>query len=158
MSVSRRAIHILRPSLIATRTLASTNPPSPAPSEKNPAKTVNNDPYPVPRPVFPAPKDPWDVEINSESTTVKAAPSESSTGGVTPDKPKYSETQLKIVRGLARMMGYNSRASTAIRETGRMMGGIVDAIERDAEFWYDGKCLCMRLSPIFDRSDGMVFR
>ena len=42
-------------------------------------------------------------------------------------------------------MGYNSNAVTAIRETGRMLGGIVEAIERDAEFYYGGELLLKRI-------------
>ncbi len=37
------------------------------------------------------------------------------------------------------MLGYNSKGSTSIRETARMMSGIVDAVERDSDFWYRGK-------------------
>lgn len=51
---------------------------------------------------------------------------------------EYSDTTKAVVRGVARLMGYNSKASTAIRETQRMMGGIVEAAERDRVYWYDG--------------------
>jgi hypothetical protein len=50
-----------------------------------------------------------------------------------------------VVRGLARAMGYNSKASTAIRETGRMMRGIVESIERDRVYWYEGESLISKV-------------
>jgi len=34
-------------------------------------------------------------------------------------------------------MGYNSKASTAIRETGRMVRSVVEAVEDDKVFWYE---------------------
>lgn len=34
-------------------------------------------------------------------------------------------------------MGYNSKASTAIRESGRMVRSVVEAIEDDKVFWYE---------------------
>jgi hypothetical protein len=43
------------------------------------------------------------------------------------------------VRGVARLMGYNSRKSTAIRETGAMMHGIVGSIEAERAFWYESE-------------------
>ena len=81
-------------------------------------------PYPVPKATFPVYKDPW-----ATPTAEKPAP---------PPK-KYSERTVRLVQGLARIMGYNSRTSTAIRETSRMMRGIVEAVERDSAFWYDGE-------------------
>ncbi|EIW66620.1 hypothetical protein TREMEDRAFT_65489 [Tremella mesenterica DSM 1558] len=47
--------------------------------------------------------------------------------------------------GVAKLFGYNSRASTAIRETGRMMKGIVDSAQADRAFFYD-EC---KLPPTF---------
>ncbi|ORX33651.1 hypothetical protein BD324DRAFT_562673, partial [Kockovaella imperatae] len=40
---------------------------------------------------------------------------------------------------IVKIMGYNTEAVTAIRETQRMLGGIVEAIENDADYWY-GEC------------------
>jgi cytochrome b pre-mRNA-processing protein 3 len=80
-------------------------------------------PYPVPKTTFPVYKDPW------------ATPTAEKPG---PPTKKYSDRTIKLVQGLARIMGYNSRTSTAIRETSRMMRGIVEAVERDSAFWYDG--------------------
>lgn len=63
------------------------------------------------------------------------------TGGLTPNAAGYSDTTKAVVRGVARLMGYNSRASTAIRETGRMMRGVVESIERDRVYWYEGESM-----------------
>ncbi|KAL7423234.1 Serine carboxypeptidase 3 [Cryptotrichosporon argae] len=72
-------------------------------------------------PQFPAPTDPFDA--------AEPAPE--------PKRAEYSEGTKAVVRGVAALMGYNTAASTAIRETGRMMRGIVEAVERDRAFWYD---------------------
>lgn len=61
-----------------------------------------------------------------------------------PPKPdeaprEYSEGTKNVVKGLARAMGYNSQATTAIRETRNMMKEIVDAVDRDRDFWYNGE-------------------
>lgn len=85
--------------------------------QKEPEVPISNEPKPVPRAQFPAPTDPFHPQ-----------PAEST---------KYSEGTKNLVRGVAKLMGYNSRASTAIRETGRMMRGVVDTVERDRTFWYD---------------------
>lgn len=81
-----------------------------------------SDPTPITAPPqFPAPVDPFNPTPEAAAT------------------PKYSEGTKNLVRGVARLMGYNSRASTAIRETGRMMRGIVDAVEQERGFWYTGE-------------------
>ncbi|GMK59064.1 hypothetical protein CspeluHIS016_0700790 [Cutaneotrichosporon spelunceum] len=85
------------------------------------AKAVNNDPIPLKgSPQFPPPVDPFDPEA------AKSLP-----------PTEYSESTKTIVRGVAKLLGYNSKASTAIRETGRMMRGIVTAVEKERSFWYD---------------------
>lgn len=64
-----------------------------------------------------------------------------------PDEPQreYSEGTKNVVKGLARAMGYNSSATTAIRETRNMMKDIVDAVDRDRDFWYNGECSSITL-------------
>lgn len=52
---------------------------------------------------------------------------------------EYSEGTKNVVKGLARAMGYNSQATTAIRETRNMMKEIVDAVDKDRDFWYNGE-------------------
>lgn len=80
---------------------------------------ANNDPIPLTStPQFPAPSDPFNPAPKPEGT-------------------QYSESTKNLVRGVAKLMGYNSKATTAIRETGRMMRGIVTAVEKERSFWYD---------------------
>lgn len=97
--------------------------------EAKPAKPEKDmTPYPVENaPQFPAPTDPFHPEPAKES------------------KKEYSETQKALVRGAAKMLGYNSKQSTAIRESGRMMRGVVDAVEADRSFWYDSESSSSRL-------------
>ncbi len=86
---------------------------------------VNNEPIPMKaKPQFPAPVDPFNP-----------APAKQKPAG------EYSESTKNLVRGVAKLLGYNSKASTAIRETGRMMRGIVTAVEKERSFWYDGESL-----------------
>ncbi|BEJ12792.1 hypothetical protein CspHIS471_0212520 [Cutaneotrichosporon sp. HIS471] len=85
------------------------------------AEPVNNTPVPLKSaPQFPAPTDPF----NPASSKAKPA-------------AEYSESTKNLVRGVAKLLGYNSKASTTIRETGRMMHGIVGAVENERSFWYD---------------------
>jgi len=82
-----------------------------------------DDPTPMTEsPQFPAPVDPFHPE--------QAKPEPAS---------KYSPGTVKLVRGVAKILGYNSRTSTAIRETGRMMRGVVEAVEAERSFWYDSE-------------------
>ncbi|KAK4687615.1 cytochrome b pre-mRNA-processing protein 3, partial [Tremellales sp. Uapishka_1] len=82
---------------------------------------LSSAPIPISNPpVFPARKDPFDSKLPAPN-----------------DPSNYSDTTKNLVRGVAKLMGYNSKAVTAIRETGRMMRGIVEAVERDRSFWYD---------------------
>ena len=103
---------------------AATPPGAPIRAEdKQPVP--NNDPLPVPPTVFPAPADPWDVAPGTQKRHVS---------------PRHSPLRIKLAEFGARVLGYNSRASTAIRETGSMMSGIVEAVDRDHVFWYEGQC------------------
>ncbi|WWD05805.1 hypothetical protein V865_003888 [Kwoniella europaea PYCC6329] len=70
------------------------------------------------KPVFPAPHNPF-------------AP--------TPAPKTYNDITLRILRRVNRLLGYNRRRRTTARETGRMMKGIVEAVEYDKDFWY-GEC------------------
>ena len=83
------------------------------------------------QPVFPPPSDPFSQTPPQMTAVPEAKPA--------PTSPRYSDGQMGLIKGLARIMGYNSKASTAIRETRRMMGGIVEALEEDTEFWYGGE-------------------
>lgn len=96
---------------------------TPAPAfMRSKKKELSSAPLPMTQaPRFPVPADPFD---NTEPV----------------EAPKqYSETRVRFVRAAARLMGYNTKAVTAIRETGGMMKSIVMAIERDRTFWYDGQ-------------------
>lgn len=72
-------------------------------------------------PIFPAPANPFKPESSGP-------------------KLEYSERTKGLVKGMAKLMGYNSRATTAIRATSRMVKGIVESVQRDNAFWYDGEC------------------
>lgn len=100
--------------------------PNPTPPRSKPRKNLSPVPLPSPQPIFPAPNNPFHPQP-------------------APQPKEYSETTKTLVRGVAKLMGYNSRASTTIRETGRMMKGIVEAVDRDHAFWYD-QC---RLPPTY---------
>lgn len=71
-------------------------------------------------PQFPAPTDPFHPEPAGNP------------------KKEYSETTKSLVRNVAKVMGYHSKETTAIRETSRMMRGVVEAVEAQRSFWYDG--------------------
>jgi len=130
-SITRRAaFQLLRPTVLPIRTLAT----APTPQPLNPTGTdtaaassskKSDAPNYSPPAIFPAPINPYEAKAPPPATTE--------------DRSKYSDTQRKFVRGIARMMGYNSKASTAIRETSRMMKGVVQGIERDRDFWYEGE-------------------
>jgi cytochrome b pre-mRNA-processing protein 3 len=146
------------------RLSAKSDPSTPNPSPSNP--TTQTPPPPVTRasrfpfvgkpkvvlpstpytvsqpPQFPAPNDPF----FQPSTSVTDGKGESAPpvpvttrSGVPGQAAGYSDTTKAVVRGLARVMGYNSKASTAIRESGRMMRGIVEGIEKDRMYWYEGE-------------------
>lgn len=81
-----------------------------------------SDPTPLTgTPQFPPPVNPFDPPTAPKS------------------KPVYSETTKKVVTTVARVMGYNAPTTTAIRETGRMMRGVVEAVEAERSFWYGGE-------------------
>jgi len=130
-SITRRtALQLLKPSVLPIRSLATapTTPPlNPTGTDTATASSSKKSSAPnySPPAIFPAPINPY------EAKPQPPAPIE--------DRPKYSDSQRKLVRGIARMMGYNSTASTAIRETSRMMKGVVQGIERDRDFWYEGE-------------------
>lgn len=91
-------------------------------------KTQNSAPLPVPRTVFPAPSNPFDTETNAviAAQGTKAA-------------PQHSPLKVRVVKALANLMGYNTKGVTAIRETGRLCEGIVNAVEKDRAFWYQSR-------------------
>ncbi|KAE8223896.1 hypothetical protein CF319_g3133 [Tilletia indica] len=49
----------------------------------------------------------------------------------------YSPITVAVVKTLAKMMGYNSRESTAIRVTSDLFDACADAVELNAHFWYE---------------------
>lgn len=106
-------------------------PPPPAQPVQSGKKELSSTPYTISQPPqFPPPSDPF---IEQPAPAPGQVPS--------PARPaqEYSDTTKAVVRGVARLMGYNSKASTAIRETQRMMRGVVEAVERDRAFWYNGE-------------------
>ncbi|RXK41310.1 hypothetical protein M231_01460 [Tremella mesenterica] len=141
MSIPRRALFSLRTPRYVTLVprsrffVSPTTPPTtgePLSGDGGaPSKTVSSAPYVVKNPpTFPAPADPFDAQKQQQEN----------------QQPKtYSESTKKLVMGVAKLFGYNSRASTAIRETGRMMKGIVDSAQADRAFFYD-EC---KLPPTF---------
>ncbi|TXT10929.1 hypothetical protein VHUM_01680 [Vanrija humicola] len=116
----RTAIAASLPRYLSTKPDAEATASDAAPA----APTRNMDPTPMTSsPQFPAPADPFN-------------PSDAP-GAAGRQAPAYSENTKTLVKGVARIMGYNSKASTAIRETGRMMRGVVEAVEADRAFWYE---------------------
>lgn len=95
-------------------------------------------PIPTPRPIFPPANNPFAAPpsppTTSSPTTAAAVTVPSINAGV-----KHSPLKIAVVKALAKMMGYNTKSVTAIRETGNMVGSIVRAVERDHDFWYQGK-------------------
>lgn len=113
----RQAISIARSSpTILARTYASKPP-------------LSSEPLPQPRPVYPPPSNPF-------QPPPQASPSNSSTQQT---GQQHSPFKVSIVKALAKLMGYNTRSVTAIRETGNMCGSIVRAVEKDHDFWYGGE-------------------
>ena len=115
----------------ARRSFATQHIPGLPPVAPSKTATKNNNPLPVPPTIFPAPSDPFDVDVMTNKRPVP---------------PKHSAFRIKVAELGAKVLGYNSRASTSIRETGRMMRGICMSVERDDEYWYGGECLSSRLS------------
>lgn len=56
-----------------------------------------------------------------------------------PRKEPYSATTVSIVKGLARLMGYNSTTSTAIRVTSDLYDRCAERAHVERHFWY-GEC------------------
>ncbi len=51
----------------------------------------------------------------------------------------YSKATVSIVRGLARLLGYNRMGSAAIRTTSDMYDRCAEAAELQQDFWYQGE-------------------
>jgi hypothetical protein len=122
-SIAVRTFATPPPSAVAETTTPPTAPGLPTNGNGKGKEKATTAPKFSPPAIFPAPNNPYDLP----KEPVKEEPKQ------------YSEGQRRLVRGLARIMGYNTKATTAIRETGRMMKGIVEAVERDRAFWYDGE-------------------
>jgi hypothetical protein len=136
---SRTNVVFVAPSRLAHRPYgypySTSNPPSAGtPNAQSPAASkVSAEPIPVVEtPVYPPPKNPFD-----------AAPS-SSQAATAPRS--HSKLKIAVVKALASVMGYNSKSSTAIRETGRICGTIVRGVEKSRSFWYDGE-VDLRMAP-----------
>jgi cytochrome b pre-mRNA-processing protein 3 len=90
---------------------------------------LSSEPLPQPKPIYPPPSNPF-------QPPPETSPSTSSTQQTA---TQHSPLKVSIVKALAKLMGYNTRSVTAIRETGNMVGSIVRAVERDHDFWYGGE-------------------
>lgn len=103
-----------------------------------PKPKLSDAPIPTPRPIFPPANNPFAAPpappTTSSSTTAAAVsvPADHAGG-------KHSPFKIAVVKALAKLMGYNTKSVTAIRETGNMVGSIVRAVERDHDFWYRGE-------------------
>ena len=105
-----------RPDLAAFTTTAVNSAGPSTPVQKQP---ISSEPYTmIGKPQYPPPANPYEPDEKPRQI------------------PRYSATTKAIVLAVGRLLGFNSAPSVAIRETGRMMTGIVDALERDREFWY----------------------
>ncbi|WWC60229.1 uncharacterized protein I303_102795 [Kwoniella dejecticola CBS 10117] len=103
----------------ATATANATEPARPPHKHIANPKFVTDRPVKLThKPVFPAPHNPF------------APP---------PAQKTYNDLTLKVLRRVNKLLGYNRRRRTTARESGRMMKGIVEAVEADQEFWY-GEC------------------
>lgn len=56
-----------------------------------------------------------------------------------PSGKPYSHLTVSIVKGVAKLMGYNSRTSTAIRVTSDLYDRCAERAEAEADFWYGGE-------------------
>lgn len=127
LSLSRPAIRYL--------STPSETPETPAASSSKSKKPLSSAPYKVEgTPQFPPPVNPFETK-KAEATKAQ----------------EYSETTKNVVKGVARLMGYNSSSTTAIRETGRMMKGVVNAVEKDRDFWYNSEFCSLWLRPALPR-------
>ena len=90
---------------------------------------LSSEPLPQSKPIYPPPSNPF-------QPPPEASPSSSSTQQTA---TQHSPLKVSIVKALAKLMGYNTKSVTAIRETGNMVGSIVRAVDRDHDFWYGGE-------------------
>jgi len=54
--------------------------------------------------------------------------------------PVHSELKKKLVRMAAKLMGYNSRTTTAIRVTSDLYDRCAERWDLDKDFWQGGEC------------------
>lgn len=76
-------------------------------------------------------------------TTPRQTPSATPTnlpGSNLPGAGKYSATTVSLVTGLAKLFGYNSQTSTAIRTASDYYDRCAERGELEAPFFYEGKC------------------
>ncbi|WVQ94636.1 hypothetical protein IAU59_001716 [Kwoniella sp. CBS 9459] len=111
--------------LTTTRYVLNSNPSNSTDPSRPPSKHIANPNFKTDRPVkithkpvFPAPHNPFAPE---------------------PEKKVYNDITIRLLRQLNIVLGYNRRRRTTARETGRMMKGIIEAVEADKGFWY-GAC------------------
>ncbi|KAK8861507.1 hypothetical protein IAR55_002328 [Kwoniella newhampshirensis] len=120
LSSSSRSTYLpLSRSLHATAYRLNVDTTKPTSIPKTKSKFITDRPVKVDhRPVFPPPHNPFEP----------------------PPPPKqYSDLTLRVLHRINKMAGYNGRRRTSARESGRMMNGIVDAVQLDKAFWY-GEC------------------
>lgn len=73
-----------------------------------------------------------------QQTTPKAS-MEARTPAIPPAPSAYSEVTKKLVKGVAWIMGYSSRTSTAIRVTSDLYDRCAAIWDLDQEFWQGGE-------------------
>lgn len=121
---SSRALSTSRP-LLAEQAIKKTHDPS---SEK----PANPAPPPRAEASKPAPGSQEFTKTSPQSGSVErrsAAP---------PVPPAYSELTKKVVRGIAWVMGYNSKTSTGIRVTSDLYDRCAERWDIDKQFWQGG--------------------
>lgn len=101
-------------------------------AEVEPAQPPNVTPETASRPLQSSPGSP-----SSPSNPEATATPNANANPTPPSNRAHSPLKVSVVKALARLMGYNSKSVTAIRETSNMCGGVVSAVSRDHEYWYD---------------------
>lgn len=97
---------------------------------------LSPEPLPTPPTMYPPAANPFDPD--QELVKANQAKASGAADGQESNSPKVSPLKASVVKAVAKLMGYNSKSVTAIRETGNMCGELVDAVRRDHDFWYNG--------------------
>lgn len=88
---------------------------------------------------LPAPSAPVSKQAKASSPAPLLHKSQLSPSAPPPSKEPYSPATVAIVKGLARLMGYNSLTSTAIRVTSDVYDRCAERAHAERNFWY-GDC------------------